>query len=165
MNTPLAEMLRYNKWANLILFEACRTLSDEHIDAPLPGASGSVRELLLHIAGGQQTFVLRTTGRQHEGELQRRSPWPCFEALLDVLTRTSDELIAIAAGLDTDREVDLPFLTKVYRYPVGFFLTHAMAHGAVHRTEITLTLAHIGVEPPDLDGWAYGAAAGYGHEV
>jgi uncharacterized damage-inducible protein DinB len=165
MNAPLAEMLRYNKWANLALFEACRALTDEQLDAQAPGASGSVRVLLTHIAGGQQTFVKRTQGRQHEGELSRSSPWPGFDMLLDVIARSSDKLIAIAEGLDTEREVDLPYLGKVYRFPVCFFLVHAMAHGVEHRTEIKLTLAQLGVQTPDLDGWPYSVTAGYGREV
>lgn len=165
MNTPLAEMLRYNKWANLALFETCRALTDEQLDARAPGTSGSVRVLLAHIAGGQQTFVLRTMGRQHEGELNRTSPWPGFDTLIDLIARSSDDLIAIAEGLGADREVDLPYLGKVYRYPVSFFLVHAMAHGSEHRTEIKLTLAQLGMETPDLDGWPYSAAAGYGREV
>ena len=35
----------------------------------------------------------------------------------------------------------------------------------VDRTEVKLNLAHAGVDTPDLDGWAYGEAAGYGGEV
>ncbi|MDP9237147.1 MAG: DinB family protein [Chloroflexota bacterium] len=165
MNAPLASMLRYNKWANTVLLEACRTLTDEQLDARLAGASGSVRELLVHVVGGQQTFVLRMKGRQHEGELNRRSEWPGFNATLDLASRSSDDLIAIAEELETDIDVDLPYLGKSYRYPKSFFLLHALEHGVEHRTEIKLTLAHAGIETPDLDGWSYGAAAGYGGEV
>jgi uncharacterized damage-inducible protein DinB len=165
MNVPLAEMLRYNLWATRTLMEACRTLSNEDLDARMPGVSGSVRELLVHIVGGQQTFVLRTKGRQHEGELSRASEWPGFDTLLDLATIAGDELIAIAEGLETDREVDLPFLGKAYRFPVSFFLVHAVAHGVEHRTEIKVALGRRGIESPDLDGWPYATAAGYGHEV
>lgn len=165
MNTPLASMFRYNKWANIALLEGCRTLTDEQLDARLAGASGSVRGLLLHVVGGQQTCALRTQGRQHEGELNRRSEWPGFDTLLDLADRSSDDLIAIAEALYTDSDVDLPYLGKSYRYPKSFFLLHAMEHGVEHRTEIKVTLAHLGVETPDLDGWPYSAAAGYGREV
>lgn len=165
MNAPLAEMLRYNRWATLTLLEACRALDDEQLDARVPGTSGSVRELLTHIVGGQQTFALRTKGRQHEGELSRRSACPGFETLTELATRSGDELIAIAEGLDIDREVELPYMGKVYRFPVSFFLVHAVEHGVEHRTEVNVALAHLGVEPPDLDGWSYAGALGYGQEV
>lgn len=51
---------------------------------------------------------------------------------------------------------------KAYRYPRSFFLVHAVEHGGEHRTEVKLTLAHFGITTPDLDGWQYAAAAGYG---
>jgi len=164
VNRPLAEPFRYNRWANLTLLDACAGLSDALLDARVPGISGSVREVFLHLIGGQQTFVLRTQGRQHEGELNRASAWPGFAALRAIAESTSDELIAIAEALERDREAGLPWQGKVFMYPVSFFLTHALEHGVEHRTEIKLALAQLGVPTPDLDAWPYAAAAGYGRE-
>jgi uncharacterized damage-inducible protein DinB len=165
VNEPLAEMFRYNVWANRTLLEACRTLTDEQLDARLAGSSGSVREALLHLIGGQQTFVLRTRGRQHEGEWNRSSDWPGIDALIDVAQRSSNELLAIAVALDEDSEVGLPWGGKTYAYPRSFFLLHALAHGVEHRTEIKLALSQIGVETPDLDAWQYSDARGYGRAI
>ena len=165
MNEPLAEQFRYNRWATLTLLDACRELPDAVLDVQLPGFSGSVRETLLHVVGGQQAFVLRTRGRQHEGELNRESRWPGFAALRAAAERSSDDLIAIALGLDERRDVDLSYFGKRYRFPVAFFLTHALEHGVEHRTEIKLALAQQGVATPDLDGWEYATACGYGQEI
>jgi uncharacterized damage-inducible protein DinB len=159
------DLFAYNKWANLELFDACRRLTEGQLDLRLPGASGSVRELLVHLAGGQQTQILRTKGRQHEGELTRESEWPGLETLIDLIDSTSDELIAIANEMSRDVDVDLPYYGKTYRFPRSFFLLHALTHGIEHRTEIKVTLNHFGIETPDLDGWNYAAAAGYGEEV
>jgi hypothetical protein len=65
------EQTFYRDLLSSYLFEACRSLTDKQMDRQIQGISGSVRELLMHIVGGQQTFVLRTKGRQHEGELGR----------------------------------------------------------------------------------------------
>lgn len=165
MNQPLAGMLRYNRWANETLFTACHALPDASLDLALAGASGPVRELLVHVVGGQQTFVLRTRGRQHEGELSRASTWPGWETLLALAAQSADELIAIAESLDADVDVDLPFMGKTFRFPRSFFLVHAVEHGVEHRTEIKLILGHHGIATPDLDGWAWAQAAGYGAEV
>lgn len=164
MNDALAEMLRYSHWADLRLLESCRALSDGQLDARLPGISGSVRELLMHIVGGEATFVLRTMGRQHEGELNRRSEWPGFESLVAIANRAGEELIAIAERLDGDAEVLLPWQGKAYAFPRSFFLVHAMEHGVEHRSEIKVALAQLGVATPDLDAWEYAAACGYGAE-
>lgn len=161
-NRPLAESFRYNRWANLRLIDACAGLTDAQLATRVPGTSGSIAELLTHVVGGQQTFVLRTRGRQHEGELNRQSPWPGIAALREVALATSDELIAIAESLVDDVDVDLPFRGKSYRFPLSFFLTHAIEHGVEHRAEIRVALAHLGLEAPDLDGWAYAQDAGYG---
>lgn len=160
-----SDIFVYNKWANLELFNACRKLTEEQLDFHLPGASGSVRELLVHLVSGQQTLILRTKGRQHEGELTRASVWPGLELLITLIESTSDELIAIANGMNNEVEVDLPYYGKVYRYPKSFFLLHALTHGIEHRTEIKVTLNYFGIETPDLDGWNYADTAGYGKEV
>jgi uncharacterized damage-inducible protein DinB len=165
VNGPLADLFRYNRWANLRLIDACCELTDAQLDARAAGTSGSVRELLMHVVGGQQTSILRTKGRQHEGELARRSAWPGFDALRSVAVSTSDELIAIAETMDTDAEVRLPWRGRVYRYPMSFFLVHALEHGVEHRTEIKVTMAELGIDRPDLDGWSYSEAAGYGQEA
>lgn len=162
MNEPLAEMFRYNRWATAALIAACRELPDAVLDARPAGISGTVRQLLLHVVGGQRTQVLRTMGRQHEGEFTRSSPWPGFEALAAMAASSSDDLIAIAEGLDKPRPVDLPWQGRAYRYPVSFFLVHALEHGVEHRTEIKVALGQLSVATPDLDGWAYAAAMGYG---
>ena len=165
MNHGLAEMFRYNAWANGELFEFCRTLTDEQLDGAIPGISGTIRELMIHIVGGQQTFILRTKGRQHEGELSRESDWPGMDKLIDLMRETNDELIAIAEQLDGEAEAKLSYMGNSYRYPTRFFLVHAMEHAAEHRTEVKIALGQMGIETPDLDGWHYAEAAGYGQVV
>jgi uncharacterized damage-inducible protein DinB len=165
MSTALADCLRYNRWANLVLIDACRGLTDEHLDARATRSSRSVRELLSHVVGSELTFVLRTRGRQHEGESRHLDTWAGFDVLRAAAASSGDDLIAIAAGLDEDELVALPYRGKAYEYPKGFFLLHAIEHGVEHRTEIKVTLALIGIETPDLDGWFYAPAAGYGREI
>lgn len=165
MSASIVDALRYDRWATLTLIDACRPLTKEQLETRTPGTSGSIAELFAHLVGGQRTFALRTQGRQHEGEWGRASPWPGFDALRNEAADAGDELIAIASRLGDDEEADLPFQGKVFRFPKVFFLTHALEHAATHRTEITVALTHLGVEHPDLDGWSYSAAAGYGREV
>lgn len=164
MNAPLAEMLRYNNWATLRLIEDCRPLPDSTLDTRVPGATGSIRELLVHIVGAQQTFALRTKGRQHEGELSRRSAWPGWDALFEAARISGEELVEIAASVESDIDIDLPYVGKTYVFPIGFFLVHAMEHGADHRAEVRMSLRSLGIETRDLDGWEFAAAMGYGAE-
>lgn len=119
----------------------------------------------MHIAGGQQTDILRSMGRQHEGELARWSEWPGIEEVIAVANRTSEDLIERALQLEDDEVVDLPYQGKIFRYPKLFFFVAAIEHSAEHRTEVKVALNQIGVATPDLDGWFYAEHAGYGEEV
>jgi hypothetical protein len=82
-----------------------------------------VRELFQHAAGSELTFVLRTKGRQHEGESAHLDrSWPGFGALREAAASSGDDLIALAATLDDDELVTLPYQGKTYEYPKSFFL-------------------------------------------
>src|SRR6266568_3104019 len=97
MNEALVDCLRYNRWANRALIDACRGLNAEQLDARATPSSRSVRELFQHIVGSELTFVLRTKGRQHEGEARQvEETWPGFETLRDVVTSSGDDMVAIA---------------------------------------------------------------------
>jgi uncharacterized damage-inducible protein DinB len=165
MSKSLADCLRYNRWANLTLIDACRGLTEEQLGRRARQPSRAVRDVLTHIVGSELTFALRTKGRQHEGESRHVDTWPGFEVLREAAASSGDDLIAIAASLDEDELVALPYQGKAYEYPTSFFLLHAIEHGVEHRTEIKVTLSLIGIETPDLDGWVFAAVAGYGREV
>src|SRR5438034_2023870 len=107
MTKALADCLRYNRWANLILIDACRGLTAEQLDTRAKHSSRSARDLLSHIVGSELTFVLRTNGRQNEGESRVVDTWPGFEVLREVAASSGEDLIAIAAGLDEDELVAL----------------------------------------------------------
>ena len=166
MSDALADCLRYDRWATLTLIDACRGLTPEQLAGRATPASRSVTELFQHLVGADLTFALRTKGRQHEGESAHvEAAWPGFELLREVAASTADELIAIARDLDETEMVTLPYQGRRFEYPKGFFLLHAIQHGVEHRTEIKVTLALGGIDTPDLDGWSYSEAAGYGREV
>ena len=165
VSVPFVEVFHYNRWANRSLFDAVRGLTDEQLDFTGNGTSGTVRELLMHIAGGQQDLVVSTRGRSRADDLGRWSEWPGFDRLFDVVAETNDELIHIAETLDPDATVDMSYMGKTYRYPKRLFLINAIHHTIEHRTEVKVALNQLGVETPDLDGWPYAAFAGYGEEV
>jgi uncharacterized damage-inducible protein DinB len=164
-NGPLTGMLHYNAWATNTLVDFCRGLSDQQLDTRAPGASGSVRELLLHLVGAQQTNVLRTKGRHHEGELHRQSQWPGFDDLCRLAAESGDALLEIAEQADLYAEVELQYRGDTSRWPRSFFLIAAVEHGVEHRTEIKLTLEALGIETPNLDAWWYAAANNIGYVV
>jgi uncharacterized damage-inducible protein DinB len=163
-NAPLARMFEYNLWANDRVIDACRELKDEQLDAAGENAFGSIRSTLLHLIYGQYSFVARLGGRAQDAR-SFSPPWPGFEALAAVAAETGEALRAAAAALIEDADVVLAYQAKSYRYHKSFFLTHALAHGTEHRTQVGVMLAQLGHTQPNLDGWEFAAAAGLGVEV
>lgn len=165
MNDGLVEMFEYNLWATATLIEGCRGAPLELLQARVPGVSDSVAAMFTHLVGGQQTFALRTQGRQHEGELNRRSSFPGWDELARLADDSGRELVEVARTVAEGAHVDLPWQGKAHRFPVRFILTHAMEHAVEHRTEIKVALGAQGFATPDLDGWSYAGEKGYGSEV
>ncbi len=163
MNAPLAQVFRYNKWANERIIDACRSLRDDQLDEVVfRGPGRSIRETLFHVVTGQSDFLARLKGEAQD----RTKPqaWTGFTALEDLAGNSNDALIAAAESLTEDAEVIVPFAGKQPVFPISFFLTHAFAHGAQHRTEIVLMLEKLELPGPNLDAWEYAAAAGMGAE-
>jgi uncharacterized damage-inducible protein DinB len=162
MNEPLANMLRYNDWATQTLIDGCRTLTDAQLDAPsVPGASGTIRYMLLHVVGSQQVQALRTTGVMRP---VLDWNWDGWDALMERARGSGQRLIDIAAATGEERQVKFEEGGKRYYFPLSFFLAHAVAHGDQHRSEIKMAMAAPGVASPDLDGWNWARDAGIGGE-
>jgi uncharacterized damage-inducible protein DinB len=47
-----------------------------------------------------------------------------------------------------------------FHAPVGLRLAQVVHHGTDHRSQVCTGLATLGVEPPEIDLWAYGEATG-----
>lgn len=162
MTEPLAELFEYNLWATQTLIDGCRATPLESLQSRVPGVSDTVAALFTHLVGGQQTFALRTKGRQHEGELNRRSAFPGWDELARLAGASGRELLDIARTCQGDETVALSWQGQTSVLPLRFILTHAIEHATEHRTEIKVALGALGFATPDLDGWSYAAAKGYG---
>lgn len=165
MNAPLAELFRYNLWANLRLLDTLAGLEDAQLDAEPPaGVYGTVRRTLIHLFSAEEIFLARLSGADQFVVMHRwpEDGWPGFEALATSVERSGEALIAAASATDFDRPVRQGYLVGGKRYSISrtFLLTHAFAHGCQHREQLLFVLAALGLERPDLDGWAYGVPAG-----
>jgi uncharacterized damage-inducible protein DinB len=164
MNTPLAQIFRHSKWANERIIDACRALPDDKLDTRVfSGPGRSIRETLFHLVAGQCDFLARLNGQSQDPARPRE--WTGFAALTDLAEATGEALITAAESMIEDHDVVVPYAGKQPMFPRSFFLTHAFAHGAQHPTEIVLMLEQLGLPAPNLDGWEYAAAAGFGADT
>jgi len=154
----LERLFAHNHWANQQIIEACSNLDARLLDAdPKSATRGSIRITLWHLVAAQQNYLSLLTGSVP------RSSWqaaPDFDQLQKAATMTGEGLIALA------REEQAEALKEKLQTRDGdlvspwVVIVQAINHATEHREQIKSMLSSLGVTPPNIDGWAYGEAAG-----
>src|SRR5690606_11444409 len=138
---------QHNLWANLTLFERCASLTEEELEATIPGAFGSIYKTLQHIATSERSYLSRiSTGQRYSGtDLPATIP-----EMIDLLRQTGLGLIEWAPKVSPADVVEVDWDGTPRNVPKTFLLTQALQHAAEHREQIKAILTEIGITPPDL---------------
>lgn len=152
MTITLTEIFRHNRWANEILLEACRDLTDEQRATSVEGTYGELGYTLIHIVRGESFYVALLTGWEPPVRWEIPGPWPGVDVLLERSRFTGDRLTAIAEDANPDALVD----RGDTRVPTSVVLVQAINHATEHRAHAAIILTQLGIEPPPVDGWTFG---------
>jgi uncharacterized damage-inducible protein DinB len=157
----LVEFFRHNTMMNGRLIDACRELSPEQLAATATGTYGSTGATLVHIANGQESYVARLLDVERPERLPE-DPFPGFEALEERLAKSDAQLEQASTQGDHDRVVRVApeDPSDMWTMPVSLFLLQAVNHGTEHRSQVATILTQLGIEPPEMDGWAYFISSG-----
>ena len=157
MNGALLEAFRHNSWATRQLLAFCRDLSEEQLAASATGTYGSIRATFNHLVISDGRYLRRLAGggpawvdRPDDAELDQLAAWTeeAGQRWERLLAEPVDAEHAFVVG-DGDVEVR-----------GGVIVAQALHHGNAHREQICAVLTGLGVEPPDIQPWAYGWATG-----
>jgi len=150
----LVELFRHHLWANLRLLDGCEGLSDDQLDATVHGTYGSIRRTLTHLAGSDESYVARLTGEQLDEAIGAGEVLGLAD-LRAHLRRSGEALIEVAGRTGEIGSIHVAWGGSVWQVPPGLILAQAINHATEHRTQINTIITQQGIEPPDLDGWAY----------
>jgi len=151
---PLVDLFRHNLWANLRLLDDCEGLSETQLDATVHGTFGSIRATLSHMTGAEESYVARLTGERLADALSEDAAAGIAE-LRAHLRRSGERLIQIAGRASEIGRIRVAWGGNVWQVPAGIILTQAINHATEHRAQINTILTQQGIEPPEIDGWAY----------
>lgn len=160
----LLRTVRHNCWANDQLISFCRDLSPEQLAWTSGGTYGSIHATLHHIVGAEHGYLFALTGHRPPVEEERggRAMTTDWVAPLDELAeraRSNLERMEQVLGNGFD-----PYRVIARRRggtaTAGIIAAQFIHHGSDHRAHIGTILGAHGIEPPDLDVWAYGLATG-----
>jgi uncharacterized damage-inducible protein DinB len=139
----LAELHRFNAWANRNLLGAIDTMTPQQLDERLDGMYNSVLGVLRHLAWVEFIYVAMIRGDVVERPAQ---PWSLDEAK-ETLAGTGQALVEIARSFPGDATFHIPWFERdvtVFQ-GLGQVLTHSMNH----RADINQWLPRFGVESID----------------
>jgi uncharacterized damage-inducible protein DinB len=157
MNDILHEAFRHSAWATKTLIAVCRDLSLEQRKRPARGF-GSILATLNHVVLSDAGYAAILTGDRpawatdgnETDELDQ------VEARVDETARLWEQLLA--EPLDAERLLMLE--EGEYECYAAVVVAQALHHANSHREQIRAGLADLGIQPPDLQPWAYADETG-----
>ena len=161
MNELVLEALRHNTWATKRLLESCRSLQDDQLSSAWIGTYGGILATFHHIIRAEAGYVSRILG------IPRSALASSDSTDFDVLDSPVEE----TAGLweqylaqPVDAEQFLILDEGKYQAPASVLVAQALHHGNAHREQVCSILTGLGIEPPDVQAWAWADATGRGRE-
>jgi uncharacterized damage-inducible protein DinB len=160
----LGDAFAHHAWATERLLAACSGLTREQLFSEVIGTYGPIIATLNHLVQSDAWYLFVLT----DGK---------FPAIPDESKLGIDELRDAAranAGAwteylaaDPNPEADNARYGDGWEYhvPVGVRLAQVVHHGTDHRSQVCTALTSLGIEPPEIDVWAYADATGRSREI
>ena len=155
--TTLDAIFDHNRWANEVLLEACRGLTDEQFATSVHGTYGDLGSTLAHIASGETYYTVLLTRWRPATAWQQDDPFPGIDELLEVVRETGRRLADAARTMPADSTIERDPGEHI---PVGVILVQAINHATEHRGHAATILTQLGITPPAMDGWEHGGVPG-----
>ncbi len=160
MTSTLVQLFRHNLWANLRLFDACRFLSDEQLDAEAPeGVYGTIRSTLNHVVINEERYLSALRGEPLEDGDGSPEAIPSLDELRDRIQKSGEGLVQVAADLPEGHMLQGVWNGQPYTMPAALPLIQAINHATEHRAQVAVMLTRFGVHPPVMDGWTFAQSA------
>jgi uncharacterized damage-inducible protein DinB len=160
MSTSMLEdAFAHHVWATLQLLDVCLTLSPAQLETAVPGTYGSILDTQRHLVGADASYLFVTSGGRTPPIDEDQMDLAELRAVMERHRGAWSELVAQdldpAAVLVRHRDDG-----SESHAPMSIRLAQVLHHGTDHRSQICTALTSLGIEPPGIDVWDFGAQAG-----
>ena len=163
MKEILLEGFRHHAWARQAAARRLPRLPQEQLTLPgtAAGTDRGILAILNHIIQSDRGYVSRRGERPDWAENEEDT------ADLGELERRADENAQVwerflSQPLDATKLIILD--QGAYEAEQSVLVVQALHHGNAHREQICAILTGLGIEPPDIQAWAYAQATGHARE-
>jgi uncharacterized damage-inducible protein DinB len=158
----LKDAFAHHVWATQRLIDACDSLTREQLVTFAPGTYGPIIATFGHLVAADAWYLFVITGRP-EPVVDENSSLADMRRVITESGAAWDELL----GRDLDGETDVAEREDEaeFHVPLGVRLAQAIHHGTDHRSQICTAMTVLGVEPPEIDVWAFAEATGRSRAV
>ena len=169
VNGALLEAFRHDAWATRQLLDFCRDLSAEQLTAPGIGTYGGILETFNHVVLTEARYLRRLAGSgppwvdsdggSDPGDVDPESiDIDQLHSRVEQTEKLWEELWS--EPFDAERMIILD--QGAYEAHAGVLVAQALHHGNAHREQICAIVTGAGLQPPDVQVWAYANATGRG---
>jgi uncharacterized damage-inducible protein DinB len=155
----LTDAFEHHVWANERILDACAALTEAQLTTPVPGTYGPIIETLRHLVQSDSFYLWVDRGSRGP-----RIPGDNSLTIDELRAANAEHATAyrglLAGDLDPDEDVVERGDGGDYSAKQGIRLAQIVHHGTDHRSQVCTGLTSLGIEPPDIDLWAYGAVVG-----
>jgi uncharacterized damage-inducible protein DinB len=154
--TLLDDAFAHHIWATERLIDACADLSTEQLQTPAPGTYGSIVATLRHLVSSDGWY-LGFFGEQ-PAPIEEDADTSLAELRSAITLNGAAWRAVLATGPDGETDIVEHGQGWDFHSPLGFRLAQVIHHGTDHRSQVCTALTSLGLEPPEIDVWAYGEA-------
>ena len=146
------------------LIDACLALGPGQVETAVPGTFGSILETMRHLVGADTRYLFVTSGERGDVIVERDLGLTELRAAMERNGAGWSRLLATEPDPDTVLTRRRDDGSEI-RAAIGIRLAQVLHHGTDHRSQICTALTALGVEPPNIDVWAFGMQTGRAVEV
>lgn len=155
---PVLALFRRNAWASRKLLEFCAAQPPDVVRRVDADVYGSIEASFNHIVAAEARYLSRLCEFDQRGNEDGPLPLAELAAPAAACAERWEELLRSDLDVERVREHGGRGGER-FRLADWHGFVQAVHHGDDHRTQINTLLSRQGVEPPNLDGWAFGALA------
>ena len=147
MKSLLLNYLRYNHWANQKMCKYLSTISHPEEEAGKEGLYSTIKNIILHIADNEQTWLSRLNG-DNIPHMHNLDISGSFHSICTLILKNSTELIDFIETKDNsffnDSTEYINLKGIAFTQNNAEIILHAMNHSTFHRGQVINMLRNVG---------------------